>query len=146
MSIQNVISGKKSADSITSQTQIPYQNFEFLKSNTWATRGVGSPKTVDMGKYGGQLFESNSNTMRDRIKKSQVRKQMTERQIRYNNQDSFISHGGGGGSMHQKHGKRHTQDYQKLKEGFQDMTPTLTDTDKQLLLIGLIALVLFLRS
>ena len=143
MSVYNIVSGKQTTPSVTSHSQIPYQNYEYLKSNTWTKSKTGG-KTVDMPR--GQFFESNSAGMKRMIAKVQERKAMTERQIRFNNKDSSLVHGGGGSSMPVPYGKKPTMDYYKLKEGLQDVTPKLSQTDIGLILLGIIALMVFLKS
>lgn len=135
----NVMS--KNQKGITSQVQ-NYTPFHFLKSNTWATTRSGG-NTVDMKP--GVFFESDSQRMRNAIKKVQVKKDQTERQIRFNNIESMVVGGGSGSSMPYAHGKKTTLDYFKLKEGLQDLTPKLSSTDIQILLLGGIALLLFLK-
>jgi len=142
MSVYNVVSGKKSVSSITSHSQIPYQNYEFLKSNPWTNSRTGG-KTVDNSR--GQIFESNSINLKKAIDKVQERKYMTERQIRFNNKDSNLMYGGGGSSNPIPYGKKPTMDYYKLKQGLQDTTPKLSQTDWQLILLGTIAIILFLK-
>ena len=140
-SVYNVISGNRSG--ITDNLQNPYEHFHFLKSNTWAQESRTGGNTVDFNR--GVFYESNSNGMRNAVKKSQVRKDQTVRQIRFNNVESMVTGGGSGSSMPVNYGKKTTMDYHKLKEGLQDYSPKMTQTDIQLILLGAIALLLFLK-
>lgn len=135
----NVMS--KNLKGITSQVQ-NYTPFHFLKSNTWSTTRTGG-NTVDMKP--GVIFESNSQKMRNAIKNVQTKRDQTERQIRFNNIESMVTGGGSGSSQPYAYGKKTTLDYFKLKEGLQDLTPKLSSTDMQILLLGAIALLLFLK-
>ncbi len=141
--IYNVVAGKN-PKGLTSNLQGFYGNFHFLKSNTWANTRTGGPNTVDFKK--GVFFESNSQNMRNAIKNSQIRKDQTERQIRFNNVESMVTGGGSGSSNPVAHGKKHTQDYYKLKEGLQSQVNALTSTDIQIIMLGVIALILFLKQ
>lgn len=143
MSIYNVVSGKQTGSSVTSHTQIPYQNFEYLKSNTWTKSKTGG-KTVDMSR--GVFFESNSKHMKAKIDAVQARKAQYQRQITFNSKGSSLVHGGGGTSQPVPHGKPPIMDYYRLKQGLMDTTPKLSDTDKALMLLGVIAVILFLKS
>lgn len=137
--VYNTISGNTSGITSTVQNYTP---FHFLKSNTWATSRTGG-NTVDFKP--GVLFESDSQKMRTAIKNVQIKKDQTVRQIRFNNIESMVTGGGSGSSQPVNYGKKPTLDYFKLKEGLHDLTPKMSTTDIQILLLGAIALILFLK-